>query len=60
MRTGSIILTAIMAGVYSGILDVFEESRGLTPIISALLLIIMTFGTAILLRKVLPQEGVKK
>ncbi|MFL8938877.1 hypothetical protein ACKA06_19000 [Rossellomorea oryzaecorticis] len=60
MRTSGIILTAIMAGVYSGILDVFEESRGLAPIVSALLLIIMTFGTAILLKKVLPQEGVKK
>ncbi|MEL3974486.1 hypothetical protein AAEO50_19525 [Rossellomorea oryzaecorticis] len=52
MRTSNIILTAIMAGIYSGILDGFEENRGLAPIASVLILIIMTFSTSFLFNKV--------
>jgi hypothetical protein len=55
MRTSNIILTAIVAGIYSGILDGFEESRGLAPITSVFILIIMTFSTALLFKKVLPK-----
>ncbi|WP_175990544.1 hypothetical protein [Bacillus sp. Marseille-Q1617] len=60
MRTISLILTAIMAGVYSGILDGFEEGRGLAPFASVLILIMMTFSTALLFKKIFPQECVKK
>jgi hypothetical protein len=53
MRTSNIILTAIMAGIYSGILDGFEENSGLSPIASVLILIILIFSTALLFKKVL-------
>jgi hypothetical protein len=53
MRTSSIILTAIMAGIYSGILDGFEASRGLAPVASILILIILTFSTGVILNKIL-------
>jgi hypothetical protein len=55
MRTSSILLTAIMAGIYSGILDGFEESKGLAPFASVFILIFMTFSTALLFKKVLPK-----
>ncbi|NQD67720.1 hypothetical protein HP456_17560 [Bacillus haikouensis] len=53
MRTSSIILTAIMAGIYSGILDGFEESRGLAPVASILILIILTFSTGVIFNMIL-------
>lgn len=45
MGTGKIILTAIMAGVYSGILDGVESHYGLNKLASAFVLIVVTFIT---------------
>jgi hypothetical protein len=55
MRTSSILLTAIMAGIYSGILDGFEESNGLAPFASVFILIFLTFITALLFKRILPK-----
>jgi hypothetical protein len=53
MRTSSIILTAIMAGIYSGVLDGFEENWGLSPIASVLILIVMTLCTGLIFNNIL-------
>jgi phage shock protein PspC (stress-responsive transcriptional regulator) len=52
MSTSKIILTAIMAGIYSGILNNFEVDSGLTRIASILIVVILTFITGYLLNRV--------
>jgi hypothetical protein len=45
MGPGRIIFTAIMAGVYSGILDGIETHYGLNKLTSTLFLILFTYLT---------------
>ncbi|MGM0840150.1 MAG: hypothetical protein ACQEWE_05455 [Bacillota bacterium] len=45
MGPGKIIFTAIMAGVYSGILDGMETHYGLNKLLSAFILILFTYIT---------------
>ncbi|RIW29177.1 hypothetical protein D3H55_19475 [Bacillus salacetis] len=51
MGAGRIIILAIMAGVYSGILDGIEAETGMNSIGSALILVLVTFLTGYLLFK---------
>ncbi|HWO95889.1 MAG TPA: hypothetical protein VNM45_06070 [Bacillus sp. (in: firmicutes)] len=51
MGPGKLILTAVMAGIYSGILDSFEEDYGLNNIVSAFTLILLTYITGYILYK---------
>jgi hypothetical protein len=52
MRIDKLILTGIMAGIYSGILDGFEQDYGLNHIISAIILTWLTIITGYLLHKI--------
>ncbi|MGE6753775.1 hypothetical protein ACQKFO_10020 [Rossellomorea sp. NPDC071047] len=45
MGSGKLMLTAIMAGIYSGILDGVESHYGLNKLVSAFVLILVTFIT---------------
>ena len=49
--TGELILTAVMAGIYSGVLDGVEEDYGLNNIVSAFILILLTYITGYILYK---------
>jgi hypothetical protein len=51
MRTKTIILIAIMAGIYSGILDDFQYRYGLNQILSNVILVLLTFVTGYFLYK---------
>lgn len=52
MRVDKMILTGIMAGIYSGLLDGFEADYGLNHILSAFILTILTITTGFLLHKI--------
>ncbi len=52
MGTGKILLTAILAGIYSSILNNYEEDFGLNRIVSILSLMILTFITGYLLFRI--------
>ena len=45
MRTDKLILTGLMVGVYSGILDGFEQNYRLNHIASAFILMVLTIIT---------------
>ena len=51
MGPGKLILTAVMAGIYSGVLDGVEEDYGLNNIVSAFILILLTYITGYILYK---------
>ena len=51
MGPGKLILTAVMAGIYSGVLDGVEEDYGLNNIVSAFILILLTYITGYTLYK---------
>ncbi|WP_449539690.1 hypothetical protein [Ferdinandcohnia sp. Marseille-Q9671] len=55
MDTWKLILTALMAGIYSGILDGVEANYGLSHFVSASILILLTFMTGYLLVKMRPK-----
>lgn len=52
MKTNKLILLAIMAGVYSGILNELEGNLGLNHLTSILILSIVIFITGYLLNKI--------
>lgn len=52
MRIDKLILTGIMAGVYSGILDGFEQDYRLNHIASAFILTFLTIITGYLIHKI--------
>lgn len=52
LRTSTYILTGILAGIYSAILDGFEQDYGLNPITSALIITVSTILTGYLLHKI--------
>ena len=52
MRTDKLILTGIIAGIYSGILDSFEQDYGLNHIASAFIITFLTITTGYLLHKI--------
>lgn len=52
MQVDKIILTGLMAGIYSGILDGIEQDYGLNHIGSALILTVLTIATGYLLHKI--------
>ncbi|MGM0901559.1 MAG: hypothetical protein ACQEXB_10745 [Bacillota bacterium] len=56
MRVDKLILTGVMAGIYSGILDGLEQEYGLNYIASALIITILTITTGYLLHKVRRKE----
>jgi hypothetical protein len=49
MRIDKLILTGIMAGVYSGILDGLEQGYGLNELTSALIIAVLTITTGCIL-----------
>lgn len=51
MGIARIMIIAIMAGMYSGILDGFQQRYGLNPILSHMILIVLIFATGLLLYK---------
>jgi hypothetical protein len=51
VKPGSIILTAALAGIYSGVLDGAEKSFGLNNFTSASFLVLFTYGTGYFLFK---------
>ena len=51
MGPGKLILTAVMAGIYSSVLDGVEEDYGLNNIVSAFILIMLTYITGYILYK---------
>jgi hypothetical protein len=51
MGAGRIILLAILAGIYSGVLDGIEAKTGMNSMGSALILVLLTFLTGYLLFK---------
>ncbi len=57
MGPGRIVLMAVMAGVYSAILDNVETAYNLNPILSAVLLVLFTFTTGYMLYKVGRKES---
>jgi len=52
MRTDKLILTGLMVGVYSGILDGFEQNYRLNHIASAFILMVLTIITGYFLHKI--------
>jgi hypothetical protein len=46
-----ILIVAIMAGIYSGMLDDFQYRYGFNSILSHMILIVLTFATGFLLYK---------
>jgi UPF0716 family protein affecting phage T7 exclusion len=52
METGRIILTAILAGIYSQVLDNLEKTQQLNGMLSTLLLVIFTALTGYFLFKI--------
>ncbi|WP_226666267.1 hypothetical protein [Metabacillus litoralis] len=51
MGTGKVILIAIMAGIYSGIMDHFEYSYEINNMLSNVILTFLIFMTAYLVSK---------
>lgn len=51
MGIARIMIIAIMAGIYSGALNDFENRYGLNPILSHMILIVLIFATGLLLYK---------
>ncbi|CAN7399516.1 hypothetical protein [Rossellomorea sp. LjRoot5] len=51
MRISTFILTGILAGIYSSVLDGFEQDYNLNSIFSAFLLTLLTIGTGLLLHR---------
>lgn len=51
MGPGKLILTAVMVGIYSGVLDSVEEDYGINNIVSAFILILLTYFTGYILYK---------
>lgn len=58
MGIARIFIIAIMAGVYSGILNDFQYSYGLNPILSHMILIVLTIATGFLLYKTAKKANV--
>jgi hypothetical protein len=56
MGTARIILIAVMAGIYSGVLDDFEYRYELNQILSNGILVLLTFVTGYLLYKSAPKS----
>lgn len=52
MRMNKLILTGIMAGIYSGILDGFEQDYGLNHIASAFIITVLTIITGYFLHRI--------
>ncbi|MDM5333886.1 hypothetical protein QUF56_11665 [Ureibacillus composti] len=57
MRMRNLIFTGILAGIYSAILDGFEENYGLHYIVSAVILTVLTIITALSLLKIGKNEN---
>ncbi|MCR8847474.1 hypothetical protein NQ095_03575 [Rossellomorea sp. SC111] len=51
MRVRTFILTGIMAGIYSSVLDGFEQDYSLNSFFSAFILALLTIGTGLLLHR---------
>ncbi|WP_066070442.1 hypothetical protein [Neobacillus soli] len=51
MRIDKLILTGILAGIYSFLLDGFEQDYGLNHILSSFVLMILTIITGYLLHR---------
>jgi hypothetical protein len=51
MGPGRLILIAVLAGIYSGILDQIEESFGLQNFVSILILVLLIYSTGVILYK---------
>jgi hypothetical protein len=51
MGIARIMIIAIMAGIYSGILDDFQQRYGLNFILSHVILVLLTFATGYILYK---------
>jgi uncharacterized membrane protein YjjP (DUF1212 family) len=51
MGPDKIILIAILAGIYSGVLDSVEKNYGLNNFTSAFILILLTYSTGYILYK---------
>ncbi|WP_156030025.1 hypothetical protein [Rossellomorea vietnamensis] len=49
MRISTFILTGILAGIYSSVLDGFEQDYSLNSLYSAFILALLTIGTGLLL-----------
>jgi uncharacterized membrane protein YbjE (DUF340 family) len=59
MGPGRLILIAVLAGIYSGILDQIEESFGLKNIVSTLILVLLIFSTGVILYKTEEKNSLK-
>jgi hypothetical protein len=60
MRVDKIILTGLMAGIYSGILDGIEQDYGLNQIGSAVILSVLTITTGYLLHRMGRKRGTEE
>ena len=52
MGPGKIILIAVLAGIYSGVLDSVEENYRLNNFLSSFFLILLTYITGFILYKI--------
>ncbi|PFG06401.1 hypothetical protein [Bacillus sp. es.034] len=51
MRISTFILTGILAGIYSSVLDGLEQDYSLNSFFSAFILALLTIGTGLLLHR---------
>ncbi|MGN7939349.1 hypothetical protein [Metabacillus sp. 22489] len=59
MGPAKILLIAVLAGIYSGVLDTVEKNYGLNNFTSALILILLIYITGYILYKMGRKEKVK-